>query len=110
MSVTDLFDGRYHVVATSGTTGNRGFFVFTKDEWRTLAMASVARGLGWSGNNVRASGRGVVMASTIPWHMTARASAEVRRFGLDAGRMSLDAGDPIDTIVEKLNGYQPTGS
>ena len=60
MSVTDLFDGRYHVVATSGTTGNRGFFVFTRDEWRTLAMASVARGLGWSGSNARASGRGVV--------------------------------------------------
>jgi len=108
MSVTDLFDGRYHVVATSGTTGDRGFFVFTKDEWRTLAMASVARGLGWSGSNARASGRGVVMASTIPWHMTARASAELRRVGLDAGRMSLDAGDPVDAIVEKLNRYQPT--
>ena len=60
MSATDLFAGRYHVVATSGTTGNRGFFVFTKDEWRTLAMASVARGLGWSGHDPRASGRGVV--------------------------------------------------
>jgi putative adenylate-forming enzyme len=108
MSVTDLFDGRYHVVATSGTTGNRGFFVFTKDEWRTLAMASVARGLGWSGSNARASGRGVVMASTIPWHMTARASAELRRVGLDAGRLSLDAGDLVDVLVEKLNRYQPT--
>lgn len=108
MSVTDLFDLRYHVVATSGTTGNRGFFVFTKDEWRTLAMANVARGLGWSGSNARASGRGVVMTSTIPWHMTARASAELRRVGLDAGRMNLDAGDPIDAIVERLNGYQPT--
>lgn len=108
MSVTDLFDDRYHVVATSGTTGNRGFFVFTKDEWRTLAMAGVARGLRWSGNRANATGRGVVMASTIPWHMTARASAELRRVGLDAGRMTLDAGDPLDALVEKLNGYQPT--
>jgi phenylacetate-CoA ligase len=108
MSATDLFAGRYHVVATSGTTGNRGFFVFTKDEWRTLAMASVARGLGWSGHDPRASGRGVVMASTIPWHMTARAAVELRRLGLDTGRMSLDAGDPVDALVEKLNGYQPT--
>jgi phenylacetate-CoA ligase len=32
----------------------------------------------------------------------------LRRLGLDVGRMSLDAGDPIDAIVEKLNGYQPT--
>ena len=108
MSVTDLFEGRYHVVATSGTTGSRGFFVFTKDEWRTLAMASVARGLGWSGSNLRASPRGVVMASTVPWHMTARGSAELRRLGLDAGRMSLDAGDPVDVLVESLNRYQPT--
>jgi putative adenylate-forming enzyme len=108
MSVTDLFDGRYHVVATSGTTGDRGFFVFTKDEWRTLAMAGIARGIGWSGSNPRASGRGVVMASTIPWHMTARGGAELRRVGLDAGRMSLDAGDPVDALVEKLNAYQPT--
>ena len=57
---------------------------------------------------MRASRAGVVMASTIPWHMTARAAAELRRIGLDAGRMSLDAGDPVGTIVEKLNGYQPT--
>jgi putative adenylate-forming enzyme len=108
MTVTDLFDGRYHVVATSGTTGNRGFFVFTKAEWRTLAMASVARGLGWGGSNARAPGRGVVMTSTIPWHMTARASAELRRVDLDAGRLSLDAGDPVDVLVDKLNRYQPT--
>ena len=108
MSVTDLFDDRYHIIATSGTTGYRGFFIFTKDEWRTLAMANVARALAWSGYNARAAGRGVVMASTIPWHMTARASAELRRVGLDAGRMSLDAGDPVDAIVEQLNRYQPT--
>jgi putative adenylate-forming enzyme len=108
MSASDLFDGRYHIVATSGTTGDRGFFVFAKDEWRTLAVASVARGLGWSGGHARASGRGVVMASTIPWHMTARASADLRRIGLAGGLMSLDAGDSVDTIVEKLNQYQPT--
>ena len=108
MSASDLFDGRYHIVATSGTSGDRGFFVFSKDEWRTFAMASVTRGLGWSGNDARESGPGVVMASTIPWHMTARAAADLRRIGLDAGRMSLDAGDPVSTIVEKLDRYQPT--
>jgi len=106
MSVSDLFDGRYHVVASSGTTGERALFVFSTDEWRTLAMASVSRGVSWNGGSPRA--RGVVMASTIPWHMTARGGAELRRLGLDAGRMSLDAGAPIEASVEELNRFQPT--
>lgn len=107
MSVTDLFKGRYHVVATSGTTGERAFLVFSKDEWRTLAMAGVARGLAWGGYDARKAGRGVVMTSTIPWHMTARASADLRRVGLDAGRTSIDAGGSIDALVAKLNAEQP---
>ena len=107
MSVTDLLHGRYHVVATSGTTGNKGYFLFSKKEWRILAMAGVARGIGWTGANPR-RGRGVVMASTIPWHMTARAGAELRRVGLDGGRLSLDAAAPVEKLVADLNPYQPT--
>ncbi|HVU21947.1 MAG TPA: AMP-binding protein [Rhizomicrobium sp.] len=107
MTDRDLLDGRYHVVATSGTTGNRGFFLFTKQEWRVLAMASVARGMRWSNSAAGPAKRGVVMASTIPWHMTARAAAELRRLGLSGGRLGIDAGAPIAAIVASLNEYQP---
>lgn len=107
MTASALLDGRYHVVATSGTTGSRGFFLFGRDEWRTLAMASVARGMRWSNDRARQDERGVVMTSTIPWHMTARASAELRRLGLSGGRLGLDAGAPVGGLVETLNAYQP---
>jgi putative adenylate-forming enzyme len=107
MSAQDLLGGRFHIVATSGTTGARGIFAFSGREWRILAMASVARGMGWSNRNARPGERGVVMTSTIPWHMTARASAELRRLGLSGGRLGLDAGAPVDALVSALNEYQP---
>ena len=108
MSLTDLFQGLYHVVVTSGTTGKRGYFLFNRAEWRTVAMAGVARALSWSGANPRAGGRGAITTSTVPWHMTARAGAELRRLGMDTGRLSLDAGESLGEIVTKLNAYQPS--
>jgi putative adenylate-forming enzyme len=108
MSVTDLFRGRYQVVATSGTTGERGYFLFSRAEWRTLALAGVARGLAWAGSDPLARGRGAVMSTTLPFHMTARAGAELRRLGIDAGRLVFDAAEPVDALVARLNAFQPT--
>jgi phenylacetate-CoA ligase len=107
MSVMDLFDGRYHICATSGTTGRRAYVPFNRDEWRWI-MAGVPRVMAWSGFNARERGRGVVMSTTVPWHMTARAAADLRRLKMDAGRLSVDAGEPVDRVVERLNAYQPT--
>lgn len=107
MSVTDLFNGRYHVCATSGTSGNRAYFLFSPDEWRWV-IASVPRLLAWSGINAQEQGRGAFVSTTVPWHMTARGAAELRRLGMDGGRLSLDAGEPIEQMCARLNAFKPT--
>lgn len=107
MSVTDLFAGRYHVCATSGTSGNRAYFLHGPEEWRWV-MASVPRLLAWSGVNARERGRGAVVSTTAPWHMTARGAAELRRLGMDGGRLSIDAGEPLEQAIARLNAFKPT--
>lgn len=108
MSVTDLFHGRYHICATSGTTGQRAYFPFDRDEWRWI-MACAARAMSWSGVNARERGRGVFMSTTVPWHMTSRTAAELRRLRVDTGRLSIDAGEPLEHMIARLNTYEPTG-
>ncbi len=46
-----------------------------------------------------------VVASTTPWHMSARIGATVQSSWLPMLR--LDVGEPVETIVRQLNAYQP---
>lgn len=46
-----LFLNRYWVTATSGSSGQTGFFSFSQPEWVTI-MASFTRGQEWSGAKV----------------------------------------------------------
>lgn len=107
MSLTDLYRDKYQVVATSGTTGERGHFLFNRQEWVTT-MAGLGRASTWGGLRLADHERGMFMTTTLPWHMTARGSAFLRRIGLGAGRASLNAGDTVPDLVAKLNAYQPT--
>ena len=43
-----LFRGRYVVLATSGSTGLRGVFLFDPDEWLS-ALAAILRPMLWAG-------------------------------------------------------------
>jgi phenylacetate-CoA ligase len=108
MDVTDRFRGRYHVVATSGTTGERGFFLFSPAEWR-MVMASAARVMGWANGGRPPKGeRSVMMTTAVPWHMSARLSAEAKRLRLAMDQVTLDSGAAIEDLVGQLNAYRPT--
>ncbi|MBV9156018.1 MAG: hypothetical protein JO097_07130, partial [Acidobacteriaceae bacterium] len=50
MNATDLFEGRYVVLSTSGSTGRRGIFLFSESEWIHV-LALITRPLVWSGMN-----------------------------------------------------------
>jgi putative adenylate-forming enzyme len=96
----DEYLGRYWVTATSGSTGSPGLFLFNRSEWATV-LASFMRAqdlMPLKGEMLSA-----VIASSTPWHLSARISATVRR----AGELRLDASEPIERIVEKLNIWQP---
>jgi phenylacetate-CoA ligase len=101
-----LFRGRYVVLATSGSTGLRGVFLFDRDEWLT-ALALIARPMGWAGvrpNPLRPA-RAVMIASTSRSHYSARVSSAMATRWMPSLRM--DAAEPLSGMVEKLNRWQP---
>ena len=105
-SATDRFLGRYRVAATGGTTGRRGVFVADPVEWRTI-LASYSRAYDWAGVSaglVRPL-RMAVVSSRHPSHQSSIVGATVAsRF---VPTLRLDATDPPDTIVGRLNEFRP---
>lgn len=101
-----LYLGTYVVLSTSGSTGERGIFLFDRDEWLTV-LAMVTRPMAWAG---ALSGWGwpprtAVIASSTPWHYSARVGAAMATRLLPALR--LDAGESLTTMVRRLNEWQP---
>jgi phenylacetate-CoA ligase len=101
-----LFRGRYVVLSTSGSTGRRGVFLFNEEEWLT-ALAMITRPMAWAG--LTPTGfrppRSAMIASTTPWHYSTRISRSLASRILPALR--LDAGESLDTIIDRLNDWQP---
>jgi phenylacetate-coenzyme A ligase PaaK-like adenylate-forming protein len=98
------FHHRYWVNATSGTTGQRGMFLFDRSEWADF-LASWTRGHAWTGRPLDPLGlRIALVASTSPWHMSARVGAS---FGRWVRALRLDAGQPLAELVAHLNTFQP---
>ncbi len=102
----DLFRGRYLVLSTSGSTGRRGIFLFSGSEW-IAALANIARPLLWAGigTNLPRGTRSAMIASRTPWHYSARVTESLSTRFFPA--LHLDAGEPVETMVAKLNEWQP---
>jgi phenylacetate-CoA ligase len=100
------YRNRYWVNATSGSSGQPGFFLFNEDEWATV-LASFARGQEWSGVYIRPTRqqRMATVASISPWHMSSQVSATVKSWWRPSLR--LPASQPLSTTVEQLNEWQP---
>jgi phenylacetate-coenzyme A ligase PaaK-like adenylate-forming protein len=100
------FLGRYRVVATSGSTGLRGIFLSDPREWATV-IASYARAQEWAGVAISPIQRMrlAVVSTTTGWHQSARVGASVRNPFVRTLR--LDATDPLEDIVARLNEFQP---
>jgi phenylacetate-coenzyme A ligase PaaK-like adenylate-forming protein len=101
-----LFLDRYVVLSTSGSTGRRGVFLFDPAEWLT-ALAMITRPMAWAGLTRSAfkPPRSAMVASTTPWHYSTRISRSLSSRILPALR--LDAAESLDTIVSRLNDWQP---
>ena len=102
----DLFRQRYVVLATSGSTGRRGVFLFDPREWLT-ALAMITRPMAWAGlsGGLKKPPRSAMIASTTPWHYSTRISASLASRLLPALR--LDAAEPLPALVRRLNEWQP---
>ena len=105
LSHDEYLQGRYRVMATGGTTGRRGVFVFDRPEWSVL-LANFVRMSSFMGVGPRLPRMRVatVMARS-PQHMTARYSETV-----DVGLHRVerfDARAPVSELVDGLNRFRP---
>ena len=102
-----LFRKRYLVLCTSGSSGRRGVFLFSKAEW-IAALAAIARPRLWAGlsGGLRKPGRSAMIASTTSSHYSAQVT---ERFSRWMPVLRLDAAAPLESLVEQLNGWQPEG-
>ena len=100
-----LFLDRYRVMATGGTTGRRGLFVFDRAEWVEVC-ATMLRGLKSHGVTPRLPRRRIatVLAPNAA-HMTWRVSASMD-FGLHRS-LRLSVTEPVAELVRALNAYRP---
>lgn len=97
---------RYWVCATSGSTGRRGIFLYDLDEWTTV-LASYARVYAWGGVRVGLTRRSrvAVVSTTTPFHQSARVGSTVQSPLVPTLR--LDAADPLERNVARLNAFRP---
>lgn len=102
----ERFLERYYVASTSGSTGRRGIFLWNLDEWVTV-LASYNRSFDWAGSRAGLTRRTkmAIVSSTTPWHQSSRVGASVHSPWVPTLR--LDSGDPMERIVERLNGWRP---
>lgn len=96
--------GRYRVMATGGTTGRRGLFVFSDDEWFELG-GLMLRGLRAHGLTPKLPRRRVAtVLAPSPAHMTWRVAASMD-FGLYRS-LRLPVTRPLPEVVEALNAFR----
>jgi phenylacetate-CoA ligase len=102
----ELFKGRYRVASTSGSTGRRGLFLWDLGEWATV-LASYNRSFDWAGVGAGLTRRTrmAVVSSTTPWHQSALVGSSVHSPWVPTLR--IDSGDPLESIVERLNDFRP---
>lgn len=94
--------GKFHVFASSGTSGRRGVVVQAREEF-ALWVANVLRVFARAG--IRPERRFVAIGAAHPLHVTQQIGAVLRRPGVP----ELDVRMPLPTLVAALNAYQPEG-
>jgi phenylacetate-CoA ligase len=99
-----LFLGRYRAMSTSGSTGEPGVFLFSREEGEAVA-ATFARFLSWAG--VTPTSKMAVVASTVPRHMSSSLSFVLQ--GHPLPKIQLSANEPVEQLVQQLNEWQPDG-
>ncbi len=97
------FLGRYTINATSGTSGRMAVSIFSNSEWATLMASAFAR------TPLKLSFihriKTAQVASTTTFHMSTQGGSAFRNLFMPI--MMLAASEPLPSMVEKLNSWQP---
>ena len=94
----ELFQHRYFVSATAGTTGRRGVFLWNFREW-VQVVGSYNRAFDWAGSTAGLTHRvkTAVVSSTNLSHQSARVGASIHSRWVPTLR--IDSGDDLDSII-----------
>ena len=100
-----FLDG-YSISLSSGTSGHRGICLYSGEEWLTF-LASLERTNSWAGFHKPLVGKMkiAVVTSTSNVHVSAKSTSSLRRRRMPC--LALDANEPVPTITQKLNAWQP---
>ena len=91
-----LLDGRYRLLASGGTSGTRGVFIFDRDEWRTM-IAGFLRGADLVARPKRPGWKVATVLAPSPVHSTWRFAASV-----DIGLYRVRRIDPRTSLPEQI--------
>lgn len=102
----ELFNNKYWVTVTSGTSGTPGIFIQNFREWSEV-IASYSRGqaLGGMQPGLLDRTKMAFVSTTFPLHQSALVGKSVQSSIFPTLR--LEATEPIDEIIGKLNDFQP---
>jgi len=101
----ELFQGRYHVLHTSGSSGTMGCFVFSHDAW----VKGVSRVLAASPLRLRLRRR-VAFVGATRGHFAGVSMMLAGNDGSNAlfyNVRTIDVGQPTARIIDQLNAFQP---
>lgn len=107
MTWDDYYLGEYRVMATGGSSGQKGIFVYNRREW-SAALGTILRWGEFMGVHTRLFPRRLRVCSIggeNPTHGTYRVAASLN-VGLHRV-LRLQASSRIPDLVEALNGFQP---
>ena len=100
-----LYLGRYRAMATSGSSGRKGLYVYDRPGWAAIGAAFM-RFSAWAGTRPRLPRRRMAMiAGGSPTHMSRRGAATLS-IGLHK-MLALPVTMPVPQIVEALNAFGP---
>ena len=101
----DLYLGRYRAMATSGSSGRKGLFVYDRPGWVAIGAAFL-RFSAWAGTRPKLPRRRMAyIGGGSPTHMSRRGSATL---SIGVHRMlTLPVTMPVPEIVAALNGFAP---
>lgn len=95
----------FHAVASGGSSGVRGLFVFGWDAWKTATLAMLRFRMAHASSfGIPRDALRCVVAGGKASHMS---YAMTRTFGSSTNSVAVPASLPVNEIVKRLNGFQP---
>jgi phenylacetate-coenzyme A ligase PaaK-like adenylate-forming protein len=101
----ELLLGRYRAMATSGSSGRKGLYIYDRPGWVAIG-ASIMRFSAWAGTRPKLPRRRMaIVAGGSPTHMSRRGSAMLS-VGLHR-MLALPVTTPVPRMIEALNAFEP---